>query len=106
MADSWIDWNFFGHQIVTHKVADRTSISSNPVDGDEVPVPHFGVILSVEDFHVLEARLREAQVKFVIDPHVRFAGEVGEQWTMFFFDPAGNPLECKAFADDEQVFAT
>lgn len=102
---AWIDWDLFGHQVVTHLVADRQLVATNPVDGHEVPVPHFGVILSVEAFEVLATRLRARAMRFVIEPYVRFAGEVGEQWTMFFLDPAGNPLEFKAFADDTQVFA-
>ena len=104
-ADTWIDWNLYGHQLVTHQVAGRADTAHNPVDGDAVPVPHFGVILEVPEFHTLAARLADAGVTFVIEPHVRFAGAVGEQWTMFFLDPAGNALEFKAFADDAQVFA-
>ena len=77
----------------------------NPVDGHDVPVPHFGLILSVPGFRTLADRLRDAGVEFVIEPHVRFEGETGEQWTMFLLDPAGNALEFKAFADDSQVFA-
>jgi len=101
----WIDWNLFGHQVVTHLVVGRQVLHHNEVDRDDVPVPHFGVILSVAEFQELAARLTARQIEFVIEPHVRFAGEVGEQWTMFFLDPAGNPLEFKAFAVDEQVFA-
>jgi uncharacterized protein len=111
-APSWIDWNFHGHQLVTHLVAGAGSPSArppvdghNPVDGHQVPVPHFGLILSIPDFHEMAERLREAGTAFVIDPYLRFAGEVGEQWTMFFHDPAGNAIEVKAFADDAQVFA-
>jgi extradiol dioxygenase family protein len=104
--DLWVDWNLYGHQVVTHKVEGRSDVVSNPVDGHDVPVPHFGVILSVPDFHELATRLTAADVSFVIEPHVRFVGEPGEQWTMFFLDPSGNPLEFKAFADDAQVFAT
>jgi extradiol dioxygenase family protein len=79
---------------------------SNPVDGHQVPVPHFGLVLPVQDFQDLAARLRDAGTEFVIEPYVRFQGEPGEQWTMFFLDPAGNALEFKAFADLEQLFAT
>jgi hypothetical protein len=104
--DLWVDWNLYGHQVVTHKVDGRREVASNPVDGHDVPVPHFGVILSVPDFHELATRLQAADVSFVIEPHVRFVDEPGEQWTMFFLDPSGNPLEFKAFADDSQVFAT
>jgi extradiol dioxygenase family protein len=88
-AETWIDWNLQGHQ----------------VDGHDVPVPHFGLILTVAQFHKLAERLRAADVDFVIEPYVRFEGETGEQWTMFLLDPAGNALEFKAFADDSQVFA-
>ncbi len=105
-APDWVDWDLYGHQVVTHAVGARPAVAHNPVDGDEVPVPHFGVILSVEEFHALSARLSAAGVTFVVDPHLRFPGEAGEQWTMFLLDPAGNPLEFKAFADDAQVFAT
>jgi extradiol dioxygenase family protein len=104
-ADTWIDWNLAGHQLVTHFVAGpRAGRTSNPVDGHDVPVPHFGLVLSVADFHDLAGRLRAAGVTFVIEPYVRFAGEAGEQWTMFFYDPAGNPVEFKAFADESQLF--
>lgn len=105
-ARTWVDWDLYGHQLVTHLVpggADRVA-GRNPVDGDDVPVPHFGVVLGIEAFHELAARLADAGVELVIPPHVRFAGEPGEQWTMFFFDPAGNALEFKAFADDAAVF--
>lgn len=105
-SDSWIDWNLAGHQVVTHLVAGhRPARASNPVDGHDVPVPHFGLVLPVPDFHRLAARLRAAGTTFVIEPYVRFEGEVGEQWTMFFYDPAGNPMEFKAFADHAQLFA-
>lgn len=105
--DRWIDWNLFGHQLVTHLVDDHEpAAASNPVDGHDVPVPHFGVLLEVDAFHELAARLRAQAVDFVIEPHVRFEGGPGEQWTMFFRDPAGNAIECKAFADDADVFRT
>jgi extradiol dioxygenase family protein len=103
--DSWIDWNLHGHQLVTHKVPERSARAHNPVDGHDVPVPHFGLILTVARFHELADRLREAEQQFVIEPYVRFEGQTGEQWTMFLYDPAGNALEFKAFADDSQVFA-
>lgn len=105
-ADTWVDWDLYGHQLVTHLVpwAAARVAGRNPVDGHDVPVPHFGVLLGVEDFHLLAARLRDAGVRFVIEPHLRFAGLPGEQWTMFFLDPAGNALEFKAFADDAGVF--
>jgi uncharacterized protein len=105
-SDQWIDWNLAGHQVVTHLVeGQRAGRASNPVDGHDVPVPHFGLVLPVPDFHRLAERLRAVGTNFVIEPYVRFAGEVGEQWTMFFYDPAGNPLEFKAFADQSQLFA-
>ncbi len=105
-ADTWVDWNLHGHQVVTHLAPDRMAPVHNPVDGHDVPVPHFGLILSIGEFHKMRDRLQEAGVKFVIEPYVRFAGESGEQWTMFLLDPAGNALEFKAFADDSQVFAS
>lgn len=106
-ADAWIDWNCYGHQVVTHVVPGAQNESGrNPVDGHDVPVPHFGVVLTIEDFHRLAQRLKDAGTTFVIEPYVRFAGEAGEQWTMFFHDPAGNALEFKAFADLAQLFAT
>jgi uncharacterized protein len=104
-ADTWVDWDFRGHQIVTHLAPSPVDRIHNPVDGHDVPVPHFGLILDVEEFHQLAARLRAAGTSFVIEPYVRFAGEAGEQWTMFFYDPAGNALEFKAFADEGQIFA-
>jgi uncharacterized protein len=110
--ERWTDWNMGGHQVVTHQVDGRGAsgrgaaiAGTNPVDGHEVPVPHFGLVLSVERFQELAARLRAADVEFVIEPYVRFQGEPGEQWTMFFFDPSGNALEFKAFADLKQLFA-
>lgn len=105
-SDTWIDWNLHGHQFVTHLAPEQPRQIHNPVDGHEVPVPHFGLVLTVEAFQQLAARLRAADTRFVIEPYLRFAGEPGEQWTMFLLDPAGNALEFKAFADDAQVFAT
>jgi uncharacterized protein len=104
-ADTWVDWNLSGHQLVTHVAPDRAAAIHNPVDGHDVPVPHFGLILTVPGFQALADRLRAAGVEFIIEPYVRFEGETGEQWTMFLLDPAGNALEFKAFADDSQVFA-
>ncbi|HUF96845.1 MAG TPA: VOC family protein [Ilumatobacter sp.] len=104
-ADTWVDWNFSGHQLVTHLAPSRSDSIHNPVDGHDVPVPHFGLLLSVAEFHRFAERLTAAGTEFVIEPYLRFEGEVGEQWTMFLFDPAGNALEFKAFADDSQVFA-
>jgi uncharacterized protein len=104
-AETWVDWNLRGHQVVTHLAPERAPSIHNPVDGHDVPVPHFGLILKVPEFHALAQRLRVEGVEFVIEPYVRFEGEKGEQWTMFLLDPAGNALEFKAFADDSQVFA-
>lgn len=105
-ADAWVDWDFYGHQVVTHVVPGaRGDSGRNPVDGHEVPVPHFGLILPIPEFHALADRLRAAGTEFVIEPYLRFPGEPGEQWTMFFRDPAGNALEFKAFQDESQVFA-
>ena len=105
-ADHWIDFDLYGHQVVAHLVAGAaTARATNPVDGDQVPVPHFGVLLAPADWDLLAARLIAAGVDFVIEPHTRFAGEPGEQSTMFVLDPAGNALEFKAFADDTMVFA-
>ena len=97
----------YGHQIVAHLAPERAGSAEhkNEVDGDHVPVPHFGVILQMEEWQALAARLRGFNVEFVIEPHIRFQGQVGEQATMFFLDPSGNALEFKAFADFSQIFA-
>jgi extradiol dioxygenase family protein len=103
---TWVDWDCYGHQLVTHRVPSASAAAGHgSVDGHSVPVPHFGLILSVEEFHALAGRLRETGTDFVIEPYLRFAGEPGEQWTMFLRDPAGNALEFKAFRDESQVFA-
>ncbi|MEQ0559810.1 VOC family protein [Amycolatopsis sp. NEAU-NG30] len=104
-SDTWVDWDLHGHQFVTHLAPKGPERVHNPVDGHDVPVPHFGLLLTVPQFHALAERLRAAGTEFVIEPYVRFAGQPGEQWTMFLLDPAGNALEFKAFADDSQVFA-
>ena len=104
-AETWIDWNLQGHQFVTHLAPRGAEAVHNAVDGHDVPVPHFGLILTIPEFQKLADRLIAANTEFVIKPYVRFEGEVGEQWTMFLHDPAGNALEFKAFADDSQVFA-
>lgn len=105
-SDVWIDFDLYGHQIVAHRTPEKASSKhSNPVDGHDVPVPHFGVVLPIAQWTELSERLQAAGVAFVIAPHVRFRGEVGEQATMFFLDPAGNALEFKAFADPSQLFA-
>ncbi len=106
-ADSWVDFDLFGHQLVTHlHPSGAVSSVTNPVDSHDVPVPHFGVVLSWEQFEAFAQRLRAEAVAFVIEPTVRFAGEVGEQATMFFRDPSGNALEFKAFRDPSRLFAT
>ena len=105
-AADWVDFNFFGHQIVAHFAPDEAGHRSHSaVDGDAVPVRHFGVVLSLADWEDAARRLRDAGVSFIIEPHVRFKGEVGEQATMFFTDPAGNAIELKAFADPSRLFA-
>ncbi|MCK5944433.1 MAG: VOC family protein [Planctomycetes bacterium] len=107
-SEQWIDFDLFGHQIVAHLVA-RDQLppgNTNPVDGDHVPVPHFGVVLEWQRWHDFAERLREHGVAFVLEPRVRFAGQPGEQATMFFRDPAGNALEFKAFRDPGKLFAT
>jgi extradiol dioxygenase family protein len=109
-AETWIDFNLFGHQIVAHYKPRPEQAPDpahrNPVDGHDVPVPHFGVVLTMPQWDALAARLAGQGVRFVIEPHIRFRGQVGEQATMFFLDPSGNALEFKAFADMSQVFAT
>lgn len=108
--EQWVDFDFFGHQLVAHVVDDATASDdagdSNPVDGHDVPVPHFGVVLPWEQWHELADRLQAAGIEFVIEPYVRFEGLPGEQATMFLHDPSGNALEFKAFRDIEQLFAT
>jgi hypothetical protein len=105
-SDHWVDFNLYGHQIVAHLRPGKAGVEiSNAVDNKDVPVPHFGVILEMEQFRQLAERTRRAGVEFVIEPYVRFEGEVGEQATMFFLDPSGNALEFKAFADRSQIFA-
>ena len=102
----WIDFSLFGHQIVAHLSPPKADGDHhNAVDGHDVPVPHFGVVLPWDEFHAFAERLRSHGVKFVIEPYIRFAGQVGEQATMFFRDPAGNALEFKAFRDLSQLFA-
>lgn len=106
-SDHWVDFNFFGHQLVIHLQAKSTEkVEVKPVDGKEVPVPHFGVVIPWEKFSQLSDQLREKRVAFIIEPYIRFKGAPGEQATMFFLDPAGNALEFKAFKDADQLFAT
>jgi extradiol dioxygenase family protein len=104
-SHEWIDFDLFGHQLVAHLAPPRGGDHHNEVDGHDVPVPHFGVVLDWDAFEPFAARLREHGVRFVIEPGIRFAGKVGEQATMFFRDPAGNALEFKAFRDRSQLFA-
>jgi extradiol dioxygenase family protein len=105
-SEKWIDFNFFGHQLSLHLKPEETGIAgANAVDGKQVPVRHFGIVLPWEEWHALSERLKSANTKFVIEPYIRFAGEVGEQATMFFMDPSGNALEFKSFKDISQLFA-
>ena len=103
----WVDFNFFGHQLVIHFKPKESleNVHTNPVDGKHVPVPHFGVVLSWDNFQSLSQKLNQQKINFIIEPYVRFEGEVGEQATMFFNDPSGNALEFKAFKDMSQLFA-
>ena len=104
-SDHWVDFNFFGHQLVIHLDDTLKEVPTNSVDGKQVPIPHFGVVLDMNSFHELANTLKEKEVDFMIEPYVRFKGLVGEQATMFFKDPSGNALEFKAFADASQLFA-
>jgi extradiol dioxygenase family protein len=105
-SNEWIDFNLFGHQIVAHLAPEAAGVRhENKVDADHVPVPHFGIVLEMENFKAFAQRLQINGVKFIIEPKIRFAGETGEQATMFFLDPSGNALEFKGFADFSQVFA-
>ncbi len=104
-SDHWVDFNFFGHQLVIHfKESKQEEEYSNPVDGHDVPVPHFGVVLEWQQWHDFSERLKKLQIKFVIEPYIRFEGQVGEQATLFFKDPSGNALEFKAFKNMDQLF--
>ena len=105
-SDHWVDFNLFGHQVVIHyKPKSAEQLHTNPVDGKNVPVPHYGVVLPWETFQSFSRELAEKGIDFVIEPYIRFEGEVGEQATMFFLDPAGNALEFKAFRNIDQLFA-
>ena len=104
-SEHWIDFDLYGHQIVTHLAEGAGVAATNHVDADHVPVPHFGIVLPMEDWRALAEKLRAKGVVFVIEPKIRFEGEVGEQATMFFMDPSGNALEFKGFSDFSQVFA-
>ena len=105
-TENWVDFDFYGHQLVAHLAPEECGHkSTSAVDDHDVPVKHFGVILTIPDWKALAAKLTAAGIKFVIEPYVRFEGEVGEQHTMFFLDPSGNALEFKAFANDDMIFA-
>ncbi|GAA4108264.1 VOC family protein [Aquimarina addita] len=107
-TEHWIDYNFFGHQLVLHyqpKAESQKSNAKNVVDGKEVPVPHFGIILEWDVWHDLADKLTKKNIQFVIEPYLKFKGKVGEQATMFFYDPCGNALEFKSFKDMTQIFA-
>ena len=106
-AERWIDFDFFGHQVSFH-IVDRQSGDepTNQVDGKDVPVRHFGAILDWDEWHDLSARLQDAETDFIIEPYIRFEGQIGEQATMFFLDPSGNALEFKSFKDKSQIFET
>ena len=106
-AARWIDFDFFGHQIVTHLAEGmEPRRHHNPVDGHDVPVPHFGAVLGMDQWRAMADRLRAAGIDFVIEPTIRFEGQPGEQATMFFLDPSGNPIEVKGFASTDGIFAT
>ncbi len=105
-SDEWIDFNLYGHQVVAHLAPDEARrAATNAVDGDNVPVRHFGVVLPMPEWEALAQRLSAAGTRFIIEPHVRFKGQVGEQATMFFLDPSGNALEFKSFKDMASLFA-
>tara|TARA_B100001059_G_C17710141_1_gene515001 strand:- start:322 stop:744 length:423 start_codon:yes stop_codon:yes gene_type:complete len=105
-SDHWVDFNLFGHQLVIHyKPKSEEQLHINPVDGKDVPVPHYGVVLPWDEFQNFAKKLTSKNVQFIIEPYIRFEGQVGEQATMFFKDPAGNALEFKAFKDISQLFA-
>ncbi|WP_394845026.1 VOC family protein [Pendulispora brunnea] len=105
-SEGWVDFNFYGHQIVAHLAPEETGVAQrNAVDGDAVPVRHFGIVLPMAEWEALAGRLTAKGVRFLIEPHTRFRGERGEQATMFFLDPSGNALEIKAFADITSLFA-
>ncbi len=105
-TQSWVDFDFFGHQLSLHLGAPFDTAPTGQVAGQAVPMPHFGVVLDTGGFHALATRLKAADVAFTIAPQLRFAGEAGEQWTMFFHDPSGNPIEVKGVAAPDQLFAS
>ena len=104
-SNHWVDFNFFGHQLVIHnKEKESDDTKTNPVDGKDVPIPHFGVILEWNDFQDFSKKLIEKKINFIIEPYIRFEGLPGEQATMFFKDPCGNALEFKSFKDLNKIF--
>lgn len=105
-SDHWVDFDFYGHQFVIHYSPEKTKLHYNPVDGDQVPVPHYGVVLEMDTWKKLADKLNSANVEFVIEPTIRFKGQPGEQATLFFLDPAGNALEFKGFSDMSKLFAS
>ena len=107
-SDHWVDFNFFGHQLVLHvkEGMQEASGNSNPVDGKDVPIPHFGVVLTMRQFETFSNRVKKNGITFIIEPYIRFQGKTGEQATMFFKDPSGNALEFKAFKNRDQLFAS
>jgi hypothetical protein len=104
-SGKWVDFDMYGHQVVAHLVSKLATVQTNTVDGDEVPSSHFGVILEMADWQILSQRLKDSNMDFIIDPHIRFKGEAGEQATMFFLDPCGNALEFKSFRNDNKIFS-
>ena len=105
-SERWIDFDMYGHQVVAHLIDKVEEVQTNPVDGDDVPASHFGVILELDKWEALAERLKKVDMNFIIEPRVRFKGEAGEQATMCFLDPCGNALEFKAFKNDDMIFAT
>ena len=104
-SDKWIDFDMYGHQVVAHLVDELQIVQTNSVDGDKVPSSHVGVTLEMKEWHALSTRLKNSEISFIIEPHIRFKGEAGEQATMFFLDPCGNALEFKAFKNDNMIFS-
>ncbi len=105
-SKKWADFNFFGHQLVCHVSDNINEQATNPVDGEEVPVPHFGIVLSIKEFEDFLLKISDKDIDFIIEPTVRFKGEIGEQTTLFFKDPSGNAIEIKAFKDMNNLFSS
>ena len=103
-STKWMDFNFYGHQLVCHEVKELINKNSNDVDGNNIPVPHFGIILDWDQFHKLSADLQSKNINFIIEPTIRFEGKVGEQAIMFLHDPSGNAIEFKSFKNEEDIF--